>query len=155
ESPDQRRWFRALGCRVCEFPMTIDTARDAAEAGDQIVLGAPNVMRGGSHVGWVNASDMVAQGLCSVLASDYYYPAPLIAAFRLVAKSVAPLEAAWRLVSGAPARAMGLADRGEIARGQRADLILVDTETPGRPRIVAVLVAGRIVHLVEPGRITA
>ena len=152
-SPQTRQWFRALGCRVSEFPMTIETARDAAAAGDQIVLGSPNVMRGGSHLGWVNASDMVAQGLCSVLASDYYYPAPLIAAFRLAEDGVAPLAAAWRLVSAAPAHAVGLDDRGRIERGRRADLILVDAAIPRRPRIVAVLVAGRIVHIVEPERI--
>lgn len=152
-SPERRRWFRALGCRVAEFPMTIETARDAAQAGDQIVLGAPNVMRGKSHLGWINASDMIAQGLCSVLASDYYYPAPLIAAFRLAASGVAPLHAAWPLVSAAPARAVGLDDRGRIERGRRADLILVDDTVLDRPRIVAVLVAGRVVHLTEPDRL--
>ena len=152
-SPDQRRWFRALGCRVSEFPMTIETAREAAGCGDQIVLGAPNVMRGKSHLGWINASDMIAQGLCSVLASDYYYPAPLHAAFRLAADGVLPLEAAWGLVSEAPARAVGLTDRGRIERGRRADLILIDAAVPRRPRIVAVLTAGRIVHIVEPDRI--
>src|SRR5262249_29339394 len=123
-SPEQRRWFRALGCRVCEFPMTMETAVDAAAAGDHIVLGAPNVMRGKSHLGWVNASDMIARGLCSVLASDYYYPAPLVAAFRLADIGVAPLEKAWPLVSGFPAVAVGLDDRGRIAPGLRADLIL-------------------------------
>src|SRR5262245_927004 len=115
-SPAQRRWFRLLGCRVSEFPMTIETAREAARSGDQIVLGAPNVMRGKSHMGWINASDMVAQGLCSVLASDYY-PAPLVAAFRLVQSGTLPLEAAWSLVSGSPARAAGLNDRGHIEPG--------------------------------------
>jgi alpha-D-ribose 1-methylphosphonate 5-triphosphate diphosphatase len=152
-SPEQRRWFRALGCRVSEFPMTIETAVEAAAAGDHIVLGAPNVMRGKSHLGWINASDMVARGLCSVLASDYYYPAPLVAAFRLAAIGVAPLEKAWPLVSGLPASAVGLDDRGRITPGLRADLILVDPAVPDRPRIVAVLVAGRIVHLTEAWRI--
>jgi alpha-D-ribose 1-methylphosphonate 5-triphosphate diphosphatase len=152
-SPEQRRWFRALGCRVSEFPMTIETAAEAAAAGDHIVLGAPNVMRGKSHLGWVNASDMIARGLCSVLASDYYYPAPLVAAFRLAEIGVAPIEKAWPLVSALPASAVGLDDRGRIAPGQRADLILVDPAIPGRPRIVAVLVAGRVVHLTEAWRL--
>ena len=80
--------------------MTIETAREAAAAGDQIVLGAPNVMRGRSHLGWINASDMIAQGLCSVLASDYYYPAPLIAAFRLASlATVARRLAIWLFTS--------------------------------------------------------
>ena len=98
-SPEQRQWFRGLGCRVSEFPVNIETATDAASAGDAIVLGAPNVMRGKSHMGWVNAAEMVGRGLCSILASDYYYPAPLIAAFRLAEQGTAPLETAWRLVS--------------------------------------------------------
>jgi alpha-D-ribose 1-methylphosphonate 5-triphosphate diphosphatase len=152
-SPEQRQWFRARGCRVSEFPVNIETARDAAEAGDQIVLGAPNVMRGKSHMGWVNAAEMVSLGLCSVLASDYYYPAPLIAAFRLAETGAAPLETAWRLVSASPAKAAGLEDRGEIAAGKRADLILVAHEEPARPRIVAVIAGGRIAHLTEPERL--
>src|SRR5262245_17356631 len=124
-SPQRRRWFRSLGCRVAEFPTTLETAQQAADDGDDIVLGAPNVVRGGSHTGWIDASEMVERGLCSILASDYYYPAPLIAAFRLATRGVAPLEMAWRLVSETPARAVALADRGRIGPGLRADLIVV------------------------------
>src|ERR1700719_292303 len=62
-SPEQRRWFRALGCRLAEFPTTEETARDAAAHGDDIVLGAPNVVRGGSHIGWIDAKDLVRRGL--------------------------------------------------------------------------------------------
>jgi alpha-D-ribose 1-methylphosphonate 5-triphosphate diphosphatase len=152
-SPEQRRWFRALGCRLAEFPTTVETARDAASAGDHIVLGAPNVVRGGSHTGWIKAADMVAQGLCSILASDYYYPAPLLAAFRLDIDNVASLEQAWALVSQTPAAAVGLADRGVITKGLRADIILVDAEQRDRPRIVATLVSGRIVHLTDATRL--
>ena len=152
-SPEQRQWFRALGCRVCEFPMNVETAQDAVAGGDQIVFGAPNIVRGKSHIGWVNARDMIARGLCSILASDYFYPAPLVAAFRLAEIGALPLGKAWELVSGTPARAMNLADRGSIASGKRADLILVDAAVPGRPRVVAVLVAGHIVYLTEPGRL--
>jgi alpha-D-ribose 1-methylphosphonate 5-triphosphate diphosphatase len=153
ESPEQRRWFRTLGCRVSEFPMNIETAREAAEASDDIVLGAPNVMRGGSHLGWVDASEMISRGLCSILASDYYYPAPLIAAFRLVERGVTPIVRAWPLVSGSPARAAGLHDRGKIEQGLRADLVLIDAAPGFRPRVIAALVGGRIVHLTEPERI--
>ena len=112
-------------------------------------------MRGGSHLGWINASDMIAKGLCSILASDYYYPAPLIAPFRLAETGVEPLERAWSMVSAAPARAAGLHDRGSIERGMRADLVLVDPQMAGRPRVVAVLVGGRIVHLCETERMGA
>jgi alpha-D-ribose 1-methylphosphonate 5-triphosphate diphosphatase len=96
---------------------------------------------------------MIAKGLCSVLASDYYYPAPLLAAFRLAADGVRPLAEAWQLISSAPARAAGLADRGLLAAGQRADIILVDDTVPLRPRVVAVIAAGRLVHLTEANRL--
>jgi alpha-D-ribose 1-methylphosphonate 5-triphosphate diphosphatase len=148
-SPSMRQEFRALGAVIAEFPVNEETARDAAGAGDFIVFGAPNVVRGGSHTGWTKASDMIAQGLCSVLASDYYYPAQLLAAFRLVADGILPLARAWDLISSAPARAAGLADRGVLAAGRRADIVVVDDKVPLRPRIVAVISAGRLVHLAD------
>jgi len=151
-SPEQRRWYRSMGCRLAEFPTTIETAQEAASAGDHVVLGAPNVVRGGSHIGWIDAKDMIARGMCSILASDYYYPAPLLAAFRLAADGVTTFETAWTLVSEIPAAAVGLPDRGIIAVGRRADLILVDV-TGGRPRVVATIVAGRVVYLAEAARI--
>jgi alpha-D-ribose 1-methylphosphonate 5-triphosphate diphosphatase len=153
-SPAMRKAFRAQGVAIAEFPVNEETAREAAAGGDAVVFGAPNVVRGGSHTGWTKASDMIAKGLCSVLASDYYYPAPLLAAFRLAADGVLPLTQAWNLISAAPARAAGLSDRGIIAEGARADLILVDDAIPMRPRIVAVIVAGRLVHLTEASRLT-
>lgn len=152
-SPEMRRAFRAQGVEIAEFPVNEATAREAVAGGDYIVFGAPNVVRGGSHTGWTRASDMIAKGLCSVLASDYYYPAPLLAAFRLAVDGVLPLAQAWHLISTAPARAAGLADRGRLAAGQRADIILVDDEIPLRPRIVAVIAGGRLVHLNDAARI--
>ncbi|MBV9459805.1 MAG: alpha-D-ribose 1-methylphosphonate 5-triphosphate diphosphatase [Bradyrhizobium sp.] len=154
-SPDMRRAFRAKGVRIAEFPINEETAREAAAGGDAIVYGAPNVVRGGSHTGWTKASDMIEKGLCSVLASDYYYPAPLLAAFRLAHDRVLPLGKAWDLISAAPAHAAGLSDRGKLANGQRADILLVDDTKALRPRIVAVIAAGRLVHLTDADRIIA
>jgi alpha-D-ribose 1-methylphosphonate 5-triphosphate diphosphatase len=96
---------------------------------------------------------MIAKGLCSILASDYYYPAQLLAAFRLAADGVLPFAQAWNLISAAPARAAGLSDRGVLAEGYRADIILVDDELPLRPRIVAVIAGGCLVHLIEASRL--
>lgn len=149
----QRRWYRERGCRVAEFPINRLTAEEAATGGDYIVFGAPNVVRGGSHTGWTRAADMVADGLCDVLASDYYYPAPLVAAFRLAADGILPLARAWALVSKNAACAAGLTDRGEIAEGARADMVLVDTSFR-HPRVVATLVAGRLVQITEPQRLS-
>jgi len=111
-----------------------------------VVMGGPNVLRGGSHkAGNPAAADLVGAGLCSVLTSDYYYPAPLHAAFRLAGDGVLPLERAWDLVAANPADALGLADRGRIETGRRADLLLVDPGPEGaaRPDVVTTLVEGR------------
>ena len=153
ETPAMREAFRSQGVGIAEFPVNEETAREAAEAGDFIVFGAPNVVRGGSHTGWTKASDMIARGLCSILASDYYYPAQILAGFRLAADGVLPLAEAWDLISAAPARAAGLEDRGALTKGRRADIILVDDRVPLRPRIVAVIAAGRLVHLTDAGRL--
>ena len=154
DSPEMRKAFRAQGVRIAEFPVNEATAREAAAAGDFIVYGAPNVVRGGSHTGWTRASDMIAKGLCSVLASDYYYPAQLLAAFRLAVDGILPLAQAWHLISTGPALAAGLADRGQLAAGRRADIVLVDDEIPLRPRVVAVIAAGRLAYLTDAGRLT-
>jgi alpha-D-ribose 1-methylphosphonate 5-triphosphate diphosphatase len=155
ESPLQRIDYRALGIAVSEFPTNEATAREAIAGGDLTVFGAPNVVRGGSHTGWTSAAAMVEKGLCSILASDYYYPAPLLAPFRLTADRILPLAEAWALVSYAPAVAAGLDDRGSLAAGKRADIILVDASEALRPRVVAVIVRGKIVLLTEAHRLHA
>jgi alpha-D-ribose 1-methylphosphonate 5-triphosphate diphosphatase len=152
-SPEQRRWFRALDCRLAEFPTTVETAQDATAAGDDIVLGAPNVVRGGSHIGWIGAADMIARGCCTILASDYYYPAPLLAAFRLAADGVVPLAQAWSYVAENPAKAAGLHDRGTLAAGRRADVIVVDASDALRPKLIATVTNGRVVHLAGTHRL--
>lgn len=146
DDPDvaTRQHYHRQGCRIAEFPLTIEAATLARQLGDDIVFGAPNVMRGKSHTGAPNAAEMVAAGLCTVLASDYYYPAPLQAAFRLAQLGVATLPEAWQLVSRNPARAAGLRDRGVLAPGLRADAILVDDSIPGLPRVVGTLVNGEL-----------
>jgi alpha-D-ribose 1-methylphosphonate 5-triphosphate diphosphatase len=147
DSLDTRMRFRALGCRISEFPLDEATARGALTTGDVVVLGAPNVIRGGSHAGRLGAAHAVGQGLCSVLTSDYYYPAQLHAAFALVRQGVVPLGPAWDLISANAAAAVGLSDRGAIASGKRADLVLVDDRDPALPSVAATLVAGRAAYV--------
>lgn len=141
--PETRAFYRGLGARVAEFPMHDRVFLAAREAGDFIVLGAPNAMRGGSHLGSPGAADMVERGLCDILASDYYYPAMLGAVARLHADAVAPLPALWKLVAQNPAAAMGLPDRGRIAPGLRADLVLLDWPQDQTPTPLRTWVAGR------------
>jgi alpha-D-ribose 1-methylphosphonate 5-triphosphate diphosphatase len=154
-TPDMRRWYRDLGVTIAEFPINEETAVEAAAVGEAIVFGAPNVVRGGSHTGCPTASEMAGKGLCTILASDYYYPAMLAAPFRLAREDVLSFAEAYALVSTSPARAFGLHDRGEIAPGKRADIILVDPgREGGEPRVVATFVAGRLVHLADGERVS-
>jgi alpha-D-ribose 1-methylphosphonate 5-triphosphate diphosphatase len=145
-----RDGFRALGARICDFPMNEAVARAATEAGDAVLMGCPNVVRGGSHLGWASAATMAETGLCSVLASDYFYPAMLPAAFVLAARGRLSLPAAWAMLSTNPARAAGLVDRGRIAQGLRADLVVVDARGT-LPHVVATVAAGRLAWLGAQG----
>jgi len=140
---ETRDYFRGLGAKVAEFPMHERVFTSARAAGDSIVLGAPNAMRGGSHLGSPGAADMIARGLCDILASDYFYPAMLGSMARLHADKVAPLPALWKLVSANPAAAMGLTDRGCIAPGLRSDLVLLDWPDGHAPAPLRTWVAGR------------
>jgi len=142
-TPEMRASFRALGARIAEFPMNRETLGAAAEAGDVIVLGAPNVVRGGSHNGAITAEDAIRDEKCAVLASDYFYPAPIQAALALDERGSLPLEKAWELISTRPADACALKDRGSIAEGQRADLVILP-ELGTRP--LATIAGGRPVY---------
>ena len=150
-----------MGAVASEFPTTSDTARVAREAGEHTILGAPNVVRGGSHTGAVNAGEAVAEGLCSVLASDYYYPSQLLAVFKLVSGGNIDFVDAWNLISKNSAEAAGLSDRGELLPGKRADIIIVNDDYPASPQVVAVFVEGHLVlnrgnrHAERPGLDTA
>ena len=153
-SPTMRAWFRGLGVTIAEFPLDVATAEEARSAGEAVVFGAPNVLRGGSHIGSPAAAAMVRAGLCTVLTSDYYYPALAAAPFRLAAQGDADLAAAWALVSENPARALGLADRGRLADGLRADVVLIDPGTDAvPPRVVATFADGRLVHCADGSRL--
>jgi alpha-D-ribose 1-methylphosphonate 5-triphosphate diphosphatase len=150
-SPETRARWRALGCTICEFPMNGETGLAARAAGEHVVMGCPNVVRGGSHLGWHSAEAMVRAGAADVLASDYFYPAMRHAAFALAARGACTLVEAWAIVSANPAAAAGLADRGRIDQGLRADLVLLDDAAPAGPEVVASLVGGRIAWLSGSG----
>jgi alpha-D-ribose 1-methylphosphonate 5-triphosphate diphosphatase len=115
----------SFGVRISEFPTTAVAAGAAREQGQLIVMGAPNIVRGGSQSGNVAASALLGRGLLDVLSSDYVPASPLQAVLQLAADGALPLEAGAQLVSSNPARAVGLHDRGEIAIGKRADLVWV------------------------------
>lgn len=150
-----RAFYRAMGSRIAEFPKTVEVARDAVQAGEHVVFGAPNVVRGGSqNKGCPDAREMVAGNLCTILASDYFYPALRQAVFTLVRHHTLNVAAAWHLISANPASALGLDDRGTIEAGKRADLVLARMTDLGI-EIVATIVHGELVYLTDANLISA
>jgi alpha-D-ribose 1-methylphosphonate 5-triphosphate diphosphatase len=121
------------GVTVAEFPTTLEAAEASRHAGMATVMGAPNVVRGGSHSGNVAARDLADAGCLDMLSSDYVPASLLMGALRLAdSQGIEGLPGAVRLVTKNPADALKLHDRGEIAMGKRADLIRVtwSGETP-------------------------
>jgi alpha-D-ribose 1-methylphosphonate 5-triphosphate diphosphatase len=114
----------ADGIRISEFPVTMAAAKAAKQAGMQVIAGAPNIVRGGSHSGNVSVADLLREAAVDALASDYV-PSSLIEAAFQCARSGISLPDAVALITDRPARLAGLHDRGRIAPGQRADLVRV------------------------------
>ncbi|EPJ5403248.1 alpha-D-ribose 1-methylphosphonate 5-triphosphate diphosphatase [Klebsiella aerogenes] len=115
-----------LGSVIAEFSTTLAAAQASRQHGMNVLMGAPNIVRGGSHSGNVAAHQLAASGLLDILSSDYYPASLLDAAFRIADSddNAFTLAQAVRLVSKHPAQALGLHDRGVIAEGKRADLVL-------------------------------
>ncbi len=113
------------GVAICEFPTTLEAARAIKERGLTVAMGAPNVVRGGSHSGNVSALDLAAEGLLDALSSDYAPKSLIHGAFLLHQKLGLPLHEAIAKVTGNLADVLGLDDRGELAAGKRADLVQV------------------------------
>ena len=143
-SEGARQVWRTRGVRISEFPETSEAAECARAGDDAIVLGSPNVVRGGSHKGNASAIELISMGLCDALASDYHYPSPRRAALMLAHSGVLDLAGAWALVSSGPAQVLGLDDRGTLEAGKRADIVVLDGETH---RVAATLSGGRISYL--------
>lgn len=115
-----------LGATVAEFPVTLEAARQARARGMVIVMGGPNLIRGGSYSGNVRAADLAHAGLLDAFASDYVPRSLIECAFTLTKPEFSwSLARAVSTVTAGPARAAQLADRGEIASGRRADFLRV------------------------------
>lgn len=115
-----------LGSVIAEFTTTFEAAEASRKHGMNVLMGAPNIVRGGSHSGNVAASELAQLGLLDILSSDYYPASLLDAAFRVAddESNRFTLPQAVRLVTKNPAQALNLQDRGVIGEGKRADLVL-------------------------------
>ena len=132
----------AHGVRLAEFPTTIAAAQACRDHGIAIIMGAPNLIRGGSHSGNVGAEALARDDLLDIVSSDYV-PAALLASALQLGALWGDLPRAIACVTASPADATGLTDRGRIAPGLRADLIRFGTAPGGAPVLRGTWVAGR------------
>ncbi len=144
DSPEFVETAKRIGVAMSEFPINLATAQAAHSHGIATIFGAPNVIRGVSQSGNMRALDAIQAGVCACLCSDYHPPSLLHAAFLLPELAGLTLPQAIRLVTANPAAAAGLADRGSIVVGARADLIAVRHSAQGCA-VELVLSAGRTV----------
>lgn len=141
---ETREYYTQIGAKICAFPTRRAAAALARAVGDPILMGAPNIVLGGSQSGNVAAKDLVEERLCDALVSDYHYPSLAQAAFRLVSDGVLDLPRAWAMISAVPAAILRLPDRGVIDYGRRADLVVIHAATNA---VEATICGGRITHL--------
>ncbi len=133
---------KELGVKISEFPITLEVAKEAVKEGFLTVVGAPNILLGGSHSGNLSALDAIRANAASVLVSDYYPQALLYAVFQLFRKEGILLYEAARYVTLNPAKAVGFDHViGSIEPGKQADLLVVG-EADDMPELRQVYVAG-------------
>lgn len=142
---DRVETMRGIGAGISEFPISLEAARAAKNAGMSTVFGAPNILRGKSQSGSMKALEAIHEGLADCLCADYAPASLIVAVLRIPEVSDLDLAATIRLVTCNPAKAAGLDDRGEIALGQRADLIGVD-KPAGLPQVSDVWCEGSLVY---------
>jgi alpha-D-ribose 1-methylphosphonate 5-triphosphate diphosphatase len=131
------------GVAMSEFPTTVEAAQAARAAGMAIIMGGPNMVKGGSHSGNVSAAELAQQDLLDVFSSDYVPSSLLMATYMLGALEGWTLPKAVRTVTLNPARAIRLQDRGDVAPGQRADLLRVRMNRVGMPLVLETWRAGQ------------
>lgn len=141
----------SLGVSIAEFPMTEVAARACQAGGAAVLMGAPNLVRGGSHVGAISVKDAIEHGVVDILCSDYHYPSLFVAPFTAAAHNNLSLYDAWKLVSENPAKAAGLGGRkGKIALGYDADFIML-SDLDGLPlSLESTWVRGKKVYSKQP-----
>lgn len=150
DTPEKVDQMCAIGCTISEFPVTIDAATRARELGMRIIVGAPNIVRGGSTTGNASALDLIQANLADVICADYHSPSMLEAPFRVADLGLRSIPEAMAMVTRDAARAFGMNDRGVIRSGMRADLALI-VRTDGVAEATVVMRGGELVHATRLG----
>ncbi len=136
--------LKNLGVTFSEFPLSIEVAKLAKNMNISTGMGAPNVVRGGSQSGNIAARELVKEGVCDYLCSDYHPASLLMSPYRLKEDVNLELEDGFAMISSTPARLAGLGDRGVIAEGKKADIVIIDESH--FPKVVLTFKDGEVVY---------
>ncbi len=132
------------GVSIAEFPANVDIAAKSRDYGASVLMGAPNLIRGGSHVGWMSVEIAAKKGVVDCLCSDYHYPSLFYAPFKLAEMGIISFEEAWKLVSTYPAKAAAIGDsKGQISTGFDADFLLFQSDNSHLNSIKSVYIKGK------------
>jgi alpha-D-ribose 1-methylphosphonate 5-triphosphate diphosphatase len=133
-----------IGVKISEFPLDLEVAKFAVSKGIATGMGAPNIVRGGSQSGNIAAIELVREGVCKYLCSDYHPTSMLQAVYRMKEDANLPLEKGFSMVTSTPAAYANLDDRGVIAEGKRADIIVIDDTNI--PKVVLTIKDGESIY---------
>ncbi|MBD2416339.1 alpha-D-ribose 1-methylphosphonate 5-triphosphate diphosphatase [Anabaena cylindrica FACHB-243] len=129
---------------IAEFPASIPLAAKSRYYGAAVLMGAPNLVRGGSHVGYMSVAEATKHGVLDCLCSDYHYPSLFHAPFKLQELGLMSFEEAWKLVSSHPAAASGIGNyKGQISPGLDADFLLISPHNSLHSAISSVYIGGK------------
>lgn len=135
---------RKRGVAIAEFPAAIPLAQQSRAYGAAVLMGAPNLIRGGSHVGYMGVAEAARAQVLDCLCSDYHYPSLFHAPFLLAEKNLMSFAQSWKCVSQYPAEAAKIGDqKGKIAPGHDADFLLLTPDCPLPSAIRAVYINGQ------------
>jgi alpha-D-ribose 1-methylphosphonate 5-triphosphate diphosphatase len=133
-----------IGVKISEFPLDLEVAKFAVAKGIATGMGAPNIVRGGSQSGNIAAIELVREGVCKYLCSDYHPTSMLQAVYKMFEDANLPLEKGFSMVTSTPAAYANLDDRGVIAEGKRADIIVIDDSNI--PKVVLTIKDGESIY---------
>lgn len=133
-----------MGVKISEFPLDLEVAKYAVSRGIATGMGAPNIVRGGSQSGNIAAIELVKEGVCKYLCSDYHPTSMLQAVYKMFEDAALPLEKGFSMVTSTPASYAHLDDRGAIVEGKRADIIVIDDSNI--PKVVLTIKDGESIY---------
>ncbi len=145
DTKEKISFMKELGIGISEFPVNMESAIEARRNGMNVVVGAPNIVRGISSCGNVSARSLIRKGAANIICSDYHPPSMLYAAIKLHHEEKLPLHEAINMITLNPAIAVGLKDKGAISPGKTADMVIFGLKGE-LPEVKNVFIRGREVY---------